>query len=384
MNGRVYARNTHSGEEVWTARDVEPHPLGGVNGNSLSIVGDTVLVGLASSEDATLALQAAGVAVECCSHSGGVVALDLETGRERWRYRTIENVQRLSPEAAPFTLGPSGADVWSQPSYDEQSDTVYIGTGQSFSPGRDGHAAATSDSIIALDFHTGRARWVRQLTADDIWLSGMPSPDPVTGRFIDADVGDSPKVYRLRDGRKVVGAGQKDGRYHVLDAKTGEVVRSTQHLDPPNALGGFQTGGAIAGDLVFQHGTQLDEGLFSCSVPSCLEGRVLALSKSGAHVRWQFAVRSSPLVGGLAVAAGVVYVQSPAEEPRPLEDPPRWALYALDADTGAVLRRLEFEGRAVSSPVVSDGRVYVGVGNGALDYLGLDPQGGLLQLGLAR
>ena len=62
-------------------------------------------------------------------------------------------------------------------------------------------------------------------------------PHPVTGKLLDMDLGDAPKIYRLRNGRKVVGAGQKDGRYHVVDAKTGEKRLFATGLRNPNGLG---------------------------------------------------------------------------------------------------------------------------------------------------
>ena len=223
---------------------------------------------------------------------------------------------------------------------------------------------------------------MHQFTADDIWVSGVASPDPVTGKFLDADLGDAPKLYRLRDGRRVLGAGQKDGRYHVLDAQTGALIRSTQQLTPPNALGGFQGSGAVADGVVYQHGTRLDAGAFACFSPDCLEGRVLALTEDGRRTRWSLALRSSPLLGGLAVVNDVLYFQSPVAEPEPLLEPPQWAFYAVDARTGSVLRHLTLDGRAVSAAAVAGGRVYIGAGNGVISQFGFDFQGALLQLGL--
>jgi hypothetical protein len=101
--------------------------------------------------------------------------------------------------------------------------------------------------------------------------------------------------YRLADGRKVVGAGQKSGHYNVLDALTGEVLFRPQLVEQANQLGGLQTGGALAGDT---------------------------------------------------------------------------------------LARLAFSGRSISSPSVSNGRVFIGGGNLLFQALGLTPEGSLICLGL--
>jgi polyvinyl alcohol dehydrogenase (cytochrome) len=387
-NGRIYARHLRTGAELWTARGLDANPLGGVAGNSITIVRDTVLVGLGSLENYALVLSAGGLRVDCCQHRGGLVALDLNTGAERWRTDFVDAAQALPASALPFVLGPSGADVWSQPSYDPDTDIVYVSTGQNLSPTAEGHSTDTSDAIIALDFRTGAILWAHQFTQDDVWAVGTPNPNPATGQFLDMDLGDAPKVYRLRNGRKVVGAGQKDGRYHVLDARTGHLVRTSEVIPPRSSLGGFQTGGAFAYGSAFQHGLSATDGFSECNEGACpyqgFEGRVVSLSADGAKLRWSLSVPASPLVGGLAVANHLVYFQSPVAEALPQHDAPEWALYAVDAQSGVVRNRMTFPGRAIGSPVVADGHIYVTDGNAALTAYGIVPQGSLIRLGVPR
>jgi polyvinyl alcohol dehydrogenase (cytochrome) len=385
-NGRIYARNLNTGAEVWTARGLDPNPLGGVAGNSIAIVGSTVLVGMGSLENYAFVLSQGGLRVDCCAHQGALVALDLATGAERWRFNVVPPAQSLPASQAPFVLGPAGGDIWSQPTYDPALNAVFVSTGQNLSPDANGQSTGTSDAIIAVDFATGAARWVHQFTANDIWAVGVTNPNPITGQPVDMDLGDSPKIFSLASGRKVVAAGQKNGQYHVLDAATGALVKTTDVVPPRNDLGGFQTGGAYADHTVFEHGLRATAGFSDCNTGTCpfegFTGTVQAIADDGRSVRWSFDVGVSPLVAGLAVANHLVYFQSPVEEAHPQTDAPQWALYALDADTGAVRKRLAFPGRAIGSPVVADGHLFVTDGNVALGAYGIVVAGSLKRLGL--
>src|SRR5687768_4220684 len=116
LDGNVYALDRKTGKEVWVNEDVDDHPLGGVVGNSLLLVDDMVVVGFSSIEDAGLSL-AESSDYRCCSHRGLVVAFDVATGKERWRFYTVDAAEPLPAARAPHELGPSGADIWGQPSY---------------------------------------------------------------------------------------------------------------------------------------------------------------------------------------------------------------------------------------------------------------------------
>src|SRR6516225_488795 len=96
--------------------------------------------------------------------------------------------------------GASGAGIWSTPTYDVEADLVYVTTGNNYRE----PATETSDAFIALKGTTGDIVWKRQIVHDDIGS-------------IEADIGDSPQVYRLPSGEKVVGAGEKKiGVYSVV------------------------------------------------------------------------------------------------------------------------------------------------------------------------
>jgi outer membrane protein assembly factor BamB len=83
----------------------------------------------------------------------------------------------------------------------------------------------------------------------------------------------------------------------------------------------------------------------------------------------RFTTPQSPNLSGVATAAGVVYFQSDSSG----------SLFALDAESGAVLAQVAIGG-SVSGPSIVDGQIYIGLGDtftvgptgpGAITALGL-------------
>ena len=110
---------------------------------------------------------------------------------------------------------------------------------------------------------------------------------------IDLDFGASPNLFRV-GGRKVVGAGQKSGVYHVFDAKTMKPVW-TEVVGPPSAVGG------IVGSTAFD-----ERAVYG---PVTVPSHLWSLSKpDGQLVRWAAPVGDGVHWGNpVAVANGVVY-----------------------------------------------------------------------------
>jgi polyvinyl alcohol dehydrogenase (cytochrome) len=382
-DGRVYSLERATGALLWTA-DLDDHDLGGIWGNSLMVEGDTIYVGIASFEP----LAPFFPERTCCSHRGAVVALDVATGAVKWRWEAISSddqdyfSEEMVAALGDFeSFGPSGGDIWSQPTFDKQTNTLYVGTGQLFSRAPDGTGPDTHDAIVALDAATGQPKWVTHLSDNvDVFRFDIPYHTPGSDQYYDKDVADQPKVYRTRHGQNVVAAGQKDGRFHVLDALTGAVVSSTQHIDMITGEGGFQSGGAVGDEAVFAHGVTT-----AASGGVDYDGIVMALEKDGTHSKWEITLPGSPLFGSLAVANEVLFFQSPFDEGvASAEAPQTWGLYAVDAASGAVLKRIAFpNGRSLNGPAIADGRLYAAFGNSfAFGLASPSAEGGVVCLGL--
>jgi outer membrane protein assembly factor BamB len=168
---------------------------------------------------------------------------------------------------------------------------------------------------------------------------------------IEADIGDSPQVYTLSSGRKVVGAGQKKtGIYWVLDASTGALVNKIQAVPNCKESLGLFADSAISGDAVFVNGV-------NCKLPAnpAPAGEVIALKCDASGKLWEFPPqgRIDSVLSGVAVAKGVVYFHTSG---------PTSTLYALDARTSQVLARIDGLAGGISGPSVSNGQIYVGTG----------------------
>jgi hypothetical protein len=149
--------------------------------------------------------------------------------------------------------------------------------------------------------------------------------------------------------------------YHVVRAADGKPISRTQHVQVASQLGGFQNLGGYADGLVYQHGS---DRIGPPVVDAPYNGTLMALSPDGASVVWRFDRMSSPVAAGIAIANGVIYVQSPVEEAE--GHSPESAIYALDAKTGVQLTPLRTPGRTLASVAISDGRLYIGGGNRAV------------------
>jgi polyvinyl alcohol dehydrogenase (cytochrome) len=349
LSGQIHGLDADSGAEKWTIRP-NPHPFASIWG-SATMVGKYVAIGTASVEEFVTPF----IPGYQPSFRGSLVLLDPADGHVVWQTFTIS--------AAESAAGSSGSPIWSTPTYDQGTHTIYVTTGNNYSDPTQG----TSDAFIALDARTGVIKWVNQRTSDDEWTFAYGES---SAEHPDFDIGDSPQIYKI-GGRTVVGAGQKSGFFHVLDAATGAEVSTPIQLAPSGTVGGLFADSAYADGVNYANGTDWP-GLLSGQPPN--RGILSAIAADGSHELWHFNTPSSPNISGVAVANGVVYFQSMLDG----------TLYALDAKTGTELAHVATGGES-SGPSVSRGQVYLGTGDSAFPFLNpalpLGP-GSIVALGL--
>ncbi|UVI29493.1 outer membrane protein assembly factor BamB family protein [Paenibacillus spongiae] len=272
-----------------------------------------------------------------------VLALDLKTGREKWKLEADAQVQ-ASPAVAGGIVYAStirgtlyaldaetGSKVWEKK----------IGTGEVnrawmyYSPTvEDGivyqaYSSMRGGEMMALDAKTGETVWTAKLAGG--WIT---ESTPV-----------------VKDGKVYVGA---DGGYLIaIDAKTGNELWRARP-----AGGWMHSMPAIADGKVYMgYGG----------------GLIVALDAQTGKEQWRYKtdMSTSYIAGNTtgsspAVVDGVVYMGFPNGK-----------VEALNAETGALLWSAATEGGIISSAAVSGGTVYVGSNDGFL--YALDKQNGEVQ-----
>lgn len=270
--GYLYALNRHSGELLWAKR-VDSH-LTAILTSSPIVFRGKVYVGVSSGENLL------GKDHACCTFRGHVDARDVQTGRLLWRHYTAPKPRKVGtwPNGVD-KYAPSGAGVWGSPAIDPATRTLYVGAGQNYTG-----SAGNYDSVIALSARTGRVRWTRKMTDVDTWRRLCSSPNPADRKYcphsdgdaLDFDLGASPNLFKV-DGRLMVGIGQKSGVYHVLDARTGEIVWQRQLSEP-------MPGGGLTG---IQWGTSYDGEKLYIATYMARPGTLYAITPDTGHIVWK-------------------------------------------------------------------------------------------------
>jgi polyvinyl alcohol dehydrogenase (cytochrome) len=247
QRGNAYGLDAATGELLWKAH-VDSHPHAKIVGG-LAYFEGRVFVPVTAGEEAS----AMDPEYECCSARGAMVALDAVTGKQIWKTYTIsEEPHPVSKNSAGTQMwGPSGASIWSAPTIDTKKKLIYVGTGDNFSP----PATDTSDAVIAFHMETGKIAWVKQLTPADVFnmaCAAGPSksncPENVGPDF---DIGASPILSKLANGKRVLLVSQKSGVACALDPDRNGDLLWQFRAGHGSALGGIQWGSATDGTKMY-------------------------------------------------------------------------------------------------------------------------------------
>ena len=244
---RIHMIDAATGVLIWK-RHVGLTALSNTTGTPV-LYGERVYVPISASE-ITVGADERHV---CCTTHGAVTALDARTGNVIWTTHTLADARPISNRGdGQMMWGPSGAPIWSSPAIDERRGVLYVGTGEATSA----PAAETTDSILAIDLHTGAIRWHFQATPDDIFLTGcMLKPQglncPHEGRLLDHDFGASVVLATGPGGKDVLLAGQKSGTLWALDPDAQGKVLWKHSFGAGSPIGGIHWGLAFDGARVF-------------------------------------------------------------------------------------------------------------------------------------
>jgi polyvinyl alcohol dehydrogenase (cytochrome) len=308
----AYALDAETGQRLWT-RKIDDHPLARITG-APTLFNDRLYVPVSSYEES----QGADPRYACCTFRGSVSALDAKSGNVLWKsYMIADEPQPRGKSSAGVTLwGPSGSGIWSAPTIDVKRGAVYVATGNAYT----GPAQPSSDAVVALDLETGKIRWMRQVTANDVYLSncrpGPGNPNCPESNGPDYDFGSPPMLTTLPGGLDIIVIGQKSGIGFALDPeKNGEVIWQYR-AGLGGALGGIEWGSAVDAEQAYfavsdvtrpqpggLHGVRLATGERAWVAPApplkCGSGRGCVAAQSAALTVIPGAVFSGSFDGAL-------------------------------------------------------------------------------------
>ena len=242
--GRAYAIDAMTGEELWRTK-VDDHPNATITGTPT--LGDGTLFVPVSSLEVT---SAADPTYPCCSFRGALAALNPQDGSLKWKTYTIPSAPQKQGETSIGTpiMGPSGAPVWSAPTYDAKRKRVYVGSGENYSSPAD----ENSDAVFAIDAETGEKIWQTQFTVGDAWNVGcmMGNENCPEENGPDVDLSAAPLIVPIDGNTDRLVIGQKSGIAYGLDIDSGEIIW-TQRLGHGGTQGGVHFGMTTYNGKVF-------------------------------------------------------------------------------------------------------------------------------------
>jgi len=310
---------------------------------------------------------------------GFVAAYDAHSGKQRWRFDTTD----------PKTYGGDswkrgGAMVWTTPALDPKLGLVIFCTGNpnpdlngTYRPGDN----KWSDSIVALDVHTGKFKWGYQQIKHDVW---------------DYDAVSNVVLFDVHvNGQTIPAAGEagKVGWFYIVDRRNGKLIRrsdayvamSKNMFSQPTAKGVVMLPGANGGaewsppayspetkyvyvlgmDQLMKFATHTEAyqpgrirlgSAFSNVEPHGVQdGRFVAIDTETGKIAWTV-MTPQPLIGGALATAGNLAFYGEGNG---------W-FDAVDAKTGKNLWRY-YLGAGVNAPPITyevNGQQYVAVAAG--------------------
>ena len=359
-HANVYAVDAQNGKLLWKTK-VDPHFVARITAG-VKFYDGRLFVPVSSSEE----FASGHRDYPCCTSRGSVVALDANTGKQIWKAWVVPDEPKpYKTQANGVVLyKPAGGAVWNSPTVDPVRQAVYFGTGDSTTA----PSPKTTDGVMAVDINTGKLLWSYQAHENDVFMGGCNGPNRSDAcpspMGPDLDIGNSPILKTLPNGRRVLMTGTKTGEVFGLDPDNNGALLYRVPGVPgagPTATGGRGRANIVWGGAVDNQNAYYGVGAAGLG----------ALNPATGQSVWVFA--PPPSAGGRGASLGAAPTAIPGVV---FEGATNGMLYAVSAADGKQLWEFntarEFEtvnkvaahGGSIASTgaVVVGGMVFVGSG----------------------
>jgi polyvinyl alcohol dehydrogenase (cytochrome) len=212
-HANIFAVNAQDGRLLWKTK-VDTHVVARITAGARYYDGK-LFVPVSSSEE----FSSGTPDYPCCTSRGSIVALNANTGRIVWKTFVVPGdlkAYRIQSNGVVLYT-PAGGGVWASPTIDPVRQAVYISTGDAVTfPAPD-----TTDGVLAVDINTGKRLWAYQADSKDVFMGGCNGPvrseacpNPMGP---DLDIGNSPILKTLPNGRRALLVGTKQGHVIAID-----------------------------------------------------------------------------------------------------------------------------------------------------------------------
>ena len=213
VDGRLIAIDAKSGKEVWS---VQTTPKG--NGQFITgaprVFNGKVIIGQGGGDNTPT--------------RGYATAYDAETGKQLWRFWVVPGDPKLGFENPAMEIAAKtwkgewwkfggGGEPWNAFSYDPETNTILIGTGNGYPWNQQVRSPGGGDnlflcSMVAVDADTGQYKWHYQFNPGESWDFNSTMDMQLADLTIDGKP------------RKVVMTAPKNGFLYVIDRTNGKLI----------------------------------------------------------------------------------------------------------------------------------------------------------------
>ena len=357
----VFALDAQTGKQLWKTQ-ADPHFVARITAGT-KLYNGKLFVPVSSSEE----FRSGNPDYPCCTSRGSVVALDANTGKQIWKAWVIPD------EPKPYTtmangvqlFKPAGGAVWNSPTIDPVRNAVYFGTGDATTA----PAPKTTDGIMAVNINSGEFLWAYQATENDVFMGGCNGPVKSeacpTPMGPDMDIGNSPILKTLPNGKRVLIGGTKSGDVFGIDPDNKGALLYRVNV------GGGPVGGGRGGRGSIVWGGAVDNQFVYYGAGGA---GLVALQPATGQIAWAF-TPPPPAGGGRGSSLGAAPTVIPGVIFEGASDGKLYAVSAADgkqiwefntAQPFDTVNKVQAHGGAISTSgaVIVGGTVFVGSGYG--------------------